>query len=227
MKVAVYGLDLGEVPITYKSPTITSSLRTFEIKARLSNTKGNVAPGCMADIEVLLERRQGLGLPEEAVLRRGDKNVVFVVRDGCARMVEVEEGLENDGWVGGPGRRPGTGRSCCHHGADPGGRRRPGQGKRSGRLMFLSNASVKRPVAMSCLIIALFLLGLNSYRKLGLENLPKLDIPYVTVLTVYPGAGPEEIETDVTRKIEDAGRSHRRPQTYLFDLHGKHLPDSP
>ena len=69
--------------------------------------------------------------------------------------------------------------------------------------MFLSNASVKKPVAMSCLIIALFLLGLNSYRKLGLENLPKLDIPYVTVLTVYPGASPEEIETDVTRKIED------------------------
>lgn len=70
--------------------------------------------------------------------------------------------------------------------------------------MFLSNSSIRRPVAMGCLVIALFLLGANSYRKLGLENLPKLDIPYISVTTVYPGASPREIETDVARKIEDA-----------------------
>ena len=70
--------------------------------------------------------------------------------------------------------------------------------------MFLSNASIRRPVAMACLIIALFLLGANSYRKLALENLPRLDIPYLTVIATFPGASPEEIETDVARKIEDA-----------------------
>jgi HAE1 family hydrophobic/amphiphilic exporter-1 len=63
--------------------------------------------------------------------------------------------------------------------------------------MFLSAASVKRPVAMGSLIIALALLGLNSARKLGLELMPRVDIPYITVVTVYPGATPEEIETDV------------------------------
>ncbi|HDP36229.1 MAG TPA: efflux RND transporter permease subunit [Candidatus Hydrogenedentes bacterium] len=69
--------------------------------------------------------------------------------------------------------------------------------------MFLSNAAVRRPVAMSCLIIGLTLLGLNSYRKMGLEIMPKVDIPYITIITVYPGASPEEIETDIAKRIED------------------------
>lgn len=70
--------------------------------------------------------------------------------------------------------------------------------------MFLSNASIKRPVAMSALIIALVLLGVNSYRKLGVDNFPRVEFPYITIVTVYPGASPEEIETDIARKIEDA-----------------------
>ncbi len=69
--------------------------------------------------------------------------------------------------------------------------------------MFLSNAAVRRPVAMSCLIIALSLLGLNSYRKMGLEIMPEVDIPVITIMTIYPGATPEEIETDIARRIED------------------------
>lgn len=70
--------------------------------------------------------------------------------------------------------------------------------------MFLSNASVRRPVAMGCLIIALALLGLNAYRKMGLELMPSVDSPYITIVTVYPGASPQEIETDVAKRIEDA-----------------------
>ena len=69
--------------------------------------------------------------------------------------------------------------------------------------MFLSDASIKRPIAMSCLIIGLALLGLNSWRKLGLELMPKIDAPYITVTTIYPGANPEQIETDVAKRIED------------------------
>jgi hydrophobic/amphiphilic exporter-1 (mainly G- bacteria), HAE1 family len=69
--------------------------------------------------------------------------------------------------------------------------------------MFLSNASIKRPIAMSCLLIALVLLGLNSYRKMGLEMLPSVDAPIITIRTIYPGASPEQIETDVAKRIED------------------------
>ncbi len=69
--------------------------------------------------------------------------------------------------------------------------------------MFLSDASIKRPVAMSCLIIGLTLLGLNAYRKMGLELFPKMDVPFITVTTIYPGASPEQIETDIAKRIED------------------------
>ncbi|MBU1056462.1 MAG: efflux RND transporter permease subunit [Proteobacteria bacterium] len=70
--------------------------------------------------------------------------------------------------------------------------------------MLLPDISIKRPVAISCLIIALILLGLNAYRKMPLEFLPKMDSPFITIVTVYPGASPAEIETDIAKKIEDA-----------------------
>ena len=70
--------------------------------------------------------------------------------------------------------------------------------------MFLATASTKRPIAMTCLLIALVALGLNSYRKLSLEDLPAVDIPYVTVITQWVGASPEDIEKDVTKYVEDA-----------------------
>jgi HAE1 family hydrophobic/amphiphilic exporter-1 len=70
--------------------------------------------------------------------------------------------------------------------------------------MFLATAATKRPVATASLLIALVLLGLNSWRKLSLENLPAVDVPYVTVTTVWPGASPEDVEKDVAKRIEDA-----------------------
>lgn len=69
--------------------------------------------------------------------------------------------------------------------------------------MFLATASVKRPVAMSALIIGFTLLGIYSFFKMGLELMPKIDMPYVTIITVYPGASPEQIETDIAKRIED------------------------
>lgn len=70
--------------------------------------------------------------------------------------------------------------------------------------MFLATASTRRPIAMGCLLIALIVLGLNSYRKLSLENMPAVDLPYISVVTTWVGATPEDIEKDVTKHIEDA-----------------------
>ncbi len=70
--------------------------------------------------------------------------------------------------------------------------------------MFLSSTSIRRPVAMSCLIIGLTLLGLNSWKQMGLELMPKSDLPFITIVTVYPGASPAEIESDVAKRIEDS-----------------------
>jgi HAE1 family hydrophobic/amphiphilic exporter-1 len=69
--------------------------------------------------------------------------------------------------------------------------------------VILSDAAVRRPIAMGSLIIGLALLGFNAYRKMGLELMPKMDAPFVTIITVYPGASPEELETDVAKRIED------------------------
>ncbi|MDT8389006.1 MAG: efflux RND transporter permease subunit [Lentisphaeria bacterium] len=69
--------------------------------------------------------------------------------------------------------------------------------------MKLSNFSLRRPVAMSCLIIGLALLGLRGYMKMSVEFLPKMDIPMITIQTLYPGASPEQLETDVAKRIED------------------------
>ena len=70
--------------------------------------------------------------------------------------------------------------------------------------MFLSRASVRRPIAMSCFLIMLVLFGINSWDQLGLDAFPNVEIPYVTVTTVYPGASPAEIEVDVAKRLEDA-----------------------
>jgi hydrophobic/amphiphilic exporter-1 (mainly G- bacteria), HAE1 family len=70
--------------------------------------------------------------------------------------------------------------------------------------MFLSDLSIKRPIMISMLLIALMLFGGIAYFGLNLSLTPDLSFPIVTVQTVYPGGGPKELETQVTKKIEDA-----------------------
>ena len=70
--------------------------------------------------------------------------------------------------------------------------------------MILSNLSVRRPVLMTMVIMTFVVLGLFSYFRLVVDLMPEVDLPFVTVTTVYPGAGPEEIETQISKKIEDA-----------------------
>src|SRR5512137_400103 len=70
--------------------------------------------------------------------------------------------------------------------------------------MKLSDVSIQRPVFATMMIMALIVLGLFSFLKLNIDLFPDVDFPYVTITSVLPGAGPEQIETDVTKKIEDA-----------------------
>ena len=70
--------------------------------------------------------------------------------------------------------------------------------------MYISNTSIKRPVFTTMIILALLVLGIVSYLKMNIDLFPDIDFPYVVVTTVYPGAGPEAVATDVTQKIEDA-----------------------
>lgn len=70
--------------------------------------------------------------------------------------------------------------------------------------MTLCEISLKRKVAMCAFILMLLFLGLSMYRTIGIDTLPKFDVPYIQISTVYPGASPEEIEVDVAKRIEDA-----------------------
>jgi HAE1 family hydrophobic/amphiphilic exporter-1 len=70
--------------------------------------------------------------------------------------------------------------------------------------MGLAALCVRRPVFATMLIMALVVLGVASFRELGIDQYPKVDIPVVTVTTVLPGASAEEMETEVTKPIEEA-----------------------
>ncbi len=69
--------------------------------------------------------------------------------------------------------------------------------------MFLSDLSIKRPIMMSMGLVALLLFGAIGYFNLPLNLLPEIEIPIVTVTTVFPGAGPDQVETQITTLIED------------------------
>ena len=70
--------------------------------------------------------------------------------------------------------------------------------------MTLTRFAIQRPVATLMAIGAVLVIGLVGWTKLGVELLPAVDMPVVVVTTVYPGAGPEAIDTLVTKPIEDA-----------------------
>ena len=70
--------------------------------------------------------------------------------------------------------------------------------------MTITELSIKRPTLIVVIFAALGVLGLYSLTQLNYELLPKITPPVITIATVYPGASPYEVETSVTKPIEDA-----------------------
>jgi hydrophobic/amphiphilic exporter-1 (mainly G- bacteria), HAE1 family len=70
--------------------------------------------------------------------------------------------------------------------------------------MILSDLSVKQPVFATMMMVALVVLGIFSYFELPIELMPNVDLPVVTIQTLYPGVAPETVETEVTKRIEEA-----------------------
>src|SRR5450756_1375993 len=67
----------------------------------------------------------------------------------------------------------------------------------------LAQLCVRRPVFATMLILSLVVVGTFCYFSLGVDLFPKVDIPTVIVTIVNPGASPEEIETEISKKVED------------------------
>jgi HAE1 family hydrophobic/amphiphilic exporter-1 len=71
-------------------------------------------------------------------------------------------------------------------------------------MQWLAAVCVRRPVLASVIVLVLTVVGLFSYGKLGIDRFPKIDFPTVVIVTTLPGASPEQVETDITDKIEAA-----------------------
>jgi len=70
--------------------------------------------------------------------------------------------------------------------------------------MLLSNVSIKRPIFAAVMMLALVTLGIFSYRRLAIDMFPDVEIPVVSIVTKYPGASPETVEREVSKRIEEA-----------------------
>ena len=66
----------------------------------------------------------------------------------------------------------------------------------------MSEFSVKKPFTIFVAVIAILVLGVVSYTKMTPDLLPNMDFPYVMIMTVYPGANPEQVEQEITRPME-------------------------
>ncbi len=71
-------------------------------------------------------------------------------------------------------------------------------------MQKIAEICIRRPVFATMLILSLVVLGLDSYRKLGVDFFPKVEFPIVTITTTLRGAAPEEVESQITRRIEEA-----------------------
>ena len=70
--------------------------------------------------------------------------------------------------------------------------------------MWFTRVSLNNPVFATMVMLALVVLGLFSYQRLQVDQFPNIDFPVVVVSTEYPGASPEIVESEVTKKVEEA-----------------------
>ncbi len=70
--------------------------------------------------------------------------------------------------------------------------------------MKLADVSIRRPVLATVMVSALLVFGLVAYPRIGVDLMPDVDFPFVTITAIYPGASPETVESKVVDKIEEA-----------------------
>jgi HAE1 family hydrophobic/amphiphilic exporter-1 len=73
--------------------------------------------------------------------------------------------------------------------------------------MWFTQVSLKNPVFATMVMLALVVLGLFSLQRLQIDQFPNVDFPVVVILTDYPGASPEIVESEVSKKIEEGVNS--------------------
>src|SRR5262245_26270571 len=97
----------------------------------------------------------------------------------------------------------GSSRACSPGSTWTSPRRRPARAEEE-TVHRLAELCVRRPVFASVLVLSLVVLGMFSYMGLGVDRFPNVDFPFVTISTRLVGAAPEEIETEISDKVEEA-----------------------
>ena len=69
--------------------------------------------------------------------------------------------------------------------------------------MWITKTSIQNPVFATMVMVALVVIGVFSYRGLGVESMPNVELPFAWIEIAYPGASPEAVENDITRPVED------------------------
>ena len=70
--------------------------------------------------------------------------------------------------------------------------------------MWFTQVSLRNPVFATMVMLALMVLGIFSFQRLKVDQFPNIDFPVVVITTEYPGASPEIVESEVTKKVEEA-----------------------
>jgi len=99
MNVKVGQVELRDLVACHRSPTVNPKLRTFEVKCLLENPPAGVVPGAMANVEIVFETRQALGVPSSSIQDRGGKPIIFLIRNNTAHQVPLTTGIEAGGWT--------------------------------------------------------------------------------------------------------------------------------
>ena len=69
--------------------------------------------------------------------------------------------------------------------------------------MKIYETAVRKPISTALIFIAVIVFGIFSAGKLGVDQFPDIEVPYISVITMYPGGNAEDIETNITRVLED------------------------
>ena len=210
---------LGKV--TSINPAVDPNSRTLTVEVEFPNTDIALKPGMFATGRILLAGTgEGIFVPNQAVLTDPSTNSsqVFFIRDGKARVAVVQVGPKDGGLTQILSGISSGAEVALDHLNDlydgqsvktrPSWLTRGSAGTgpvRWGRVMHkLAELCVRRPVFATMLIVALMVVGGFSFSTLGVDLFPKIDLPTVSVTVSNPGSSAEEVETEITKRIEDA-----------------------
>ena len=222
------------------NPLIDRTSRTFEVEVYVENPDRELKAGGFAKVDILTHvDPQAWTVPAEAIVTYAGSIKIFVVRGGNAHAVPVAPGLEGRGWVelvrsaDSPDLRPDdqvitSGQEKLAEGVAVTVReRRPAETQRTAGVtptaMSLWDLCIRRPVFTVMLVSAPIVLGLVGRSRLGVDLLPNVEMPIVVVTTTLKGASVEEMETSVTKPIEQIINTVSGIDELQVDDQGGHL----